>query len=125
MSAHFTDYPGATYRIGTSFRYAIGLSALSSCFQGLMILKTPPVAFARLRSSTVPCTMASVAASGSARAARTSLRRMIAEARRWLPSPRHVVASCPPAGTEDRRAMPPTRSFLHKALPLLGSDLVN
>jgi hypothetical protein len=40
MSAHFTDWPGSTYGRGTSYRYAIGLSALSSSSQGLMILKT-------------------------------------------------------------------------------------
>ena len=50
-----------------------------------MIVKTPPVSFAALRSSIIPRTMASVAASGSASAAKTSLRvRMTAEARRTL-----------------------------------------
>jgi hypothetical protein len=54
--------------------------------------------------------MASVAASGSARAAKTSLRvRMTAEARRWLPSLRHAAASCHHVGTAGHKPMLPTR----------------
>src|SRR6516165_11248224 len=87
-----------------------------------MIVKTPPVSFAALRSSIIPRTMASVAASGSASAAKTSLRvRMTAEARRRLPSPRHAAASCPHLGTAGHKPMLPPR--LRQSSRASGSGL--